>query len=118
MYYFYHQNLMELFQVLHKNIPQKNKVFALFSNQQQQQDISKFLLQTIKSMKKEIKDIKMINAFCIELHDILYYSIMFHKIKVAKNILRLLEILALPIRYHGTQKCDEALKKICKIKIS
>ena len=69
-------------------------------------------------MKKEIKDIRMINSFCIELHDILYYSIMFHKIKVAKKILRLLETLALPIRYHGTQKWNETLKKICKIKIS
>jgi hypothetical protein len=109
---------MELFQVLHKNIPQKNKVFALFNKQQQQKDISKFLLQSIKNMKKEIKDIRMINSFCIEIHDMLYYFIMFRKIKVAKKILRPLETLALPIHYHGAQKWNEALKKICKIKLS
>ena len=109
---------MELFQVLHKNIPQKKKIFALFDKQQQQQDISKIILQTIKSVKKETQDIRMINIFCMELHDMLYYSIMFRKIRVAKKILRLFETLALPIHYTGPKKRNETLKKICKIKIS
>jgi len=107
---------MELFQVLHKNIPQKKKVFALFRTQQQQ-DISKFLLQMIRNVRKETKDIGMINSFCIELYDILYYYIMFDKIRVMKRILRLLEELALPIRYVGQQKWNDALKKICKMKL-
>ena len=116
MYYFYHQNSMELFQVLHKNIPQKKKVFALLYKQQQQ-DISKLLIQMIKQVKKETHDTRMINLFCIELYDILYYHIMFDKIKVIKKILRLLENLALPIQYHGPQQWNESLKKICKIKV-
>ncbi|EKD25365.1 MAG: hypothetical protein ACD_80C00079G0008 [uncultured bacterium (gcode 4)] len=106
---------MELLQILHKNIPQKNKVFALF-RKQEQKDISNFLVQMIKNVKKETKDIRMINAFCIELYDIMYHYIMFDKIRVAKKILRLLEELALPIRYMGRDKRNEALKKICKIK--
>ncbi|MFA6255786.1 MAG: hypothetical protein WC606_01260 [Candidatus Absconditabacterales bacterium] len=108
---------MELLQILHKNIPQKKKVFALF-HKKQQQDISKFLLQMIKNVKKEIKDIRMINSFCIELYDILYHYIMFDKIRVIKKLLRLLEELALPIRYVGEQKWNETLKKITKIKIT
>jgi hypothetical protein len=107
---------MDLFQVLHKNIPQKNKVFALFDTKEQQ-DISKLLLKMIKHVKKETQDSGMINSFCIELHDILYYSLISHKIKVAKKILRLLEKLALPIHYIGEHKRNEILKKICKIKI-
>ena len=107
---------MELFQVLHKNIPQKKKIFALVYKHQQQ-DISKFLLQMIKQVKKETHDIRMINLFCIELYDMLYYHIMFDKIKVIKKILRLLEKLALPVHYHGPQKWNESLKKICKIKV-
>ena len=107
---------MELLQVLHKNIPQKKKVFALF-RKQQQQDISKFLLQMIKNVRKETKDIRMINSFCIELYDILYYYIMFDKISISKKILRLLEELALPISYVGEHKRAETLKKICKLKL-
>jgi hypothetical protein len=107
---------MELFQVLHKNIPQKKKVFALF-RKQQPQDISKFLLQIIKSVKNSTKDNKMINSFCIEIYDMLYYYVMFDKIKVTKKILRLLEDLALPISYIGEHKRNESLKKITKLKL-
>lgn len=107
---------MELFQILHKNIPQKNKIFALFHTQERQ-DISKLLLQMIKHVKKETQDIKMVNSFCSELHDMLYYSLISRKIRIAKKILRLLENLALPISYMGEQKWNEILKKICKIKI-
>lgn len=82
-----------------------------------QQEISKLLVKTIKTVKREIKDTKMINLFCIELYDIMYYSIIFHKIKVAKKILRLIEPLALPIDYIGEHKRNEILKKLCKIKI-
>jgi hypothetical protein len=108
---------MEIFQVLHKNIPQKKKVFALF-RKQRQQDISKFLLQMIKNVKKETQDIRMINSFCIQLYDILYHDIMFGKLKVAKKLLRLLEELALPISYVGEKKRAELLKKLIKIKLS
>jgi len=107
---------MELFQVLHKNIPQKKKVFALF-HKQHQQDISRLLLQMIKNVKKETQDIRMINSFCIELYDILYYYIMFDKIRVTKKFLRLLEELALPIKYIGKPKWIETLKKLIKVKL-
>lgn len=88
---------MELFQLLHKDIPKKNEIFALFHKHQSKQDISKFLIQTIKYIKKSTKDIRMIHLFCVELYDILYYYIMFDKITVAKNIFRLFEYLAMPI---------------------
>ena len=107
---------MKISQVLHKNIPQKKKIFMLIEKEQQQ-DISKFLLQTIKSVKKDIKDIRMINLFCIEIHDMLHHSIISRKIRIAKKILRLFEWLALPISYMGEQKRGEILKKICKVKI-
>ncbi len=107
---------MEIFQVLHKNMPQKKKIFALF-RKQQQQDISKFLLQMIKNVKKETQDIRMINTFCIQLYDMLYHDIMFGKLKVAKKLLRLFEELALPISYTGKQKRSEVLKKIMKLKL-
>jgi hypothetical protein len=108
---------MELFQVLHKNIPQKKKIFALF-HKQEQQDISKILLQMIKNVKKETQNNRMINSFCIELYDILYYYIVFNKIKITKKLLRLLEELALPMNYVGKHKRNEILKKICKLKLS
>lgn len=108
---------MELFQVLHKNIPQKKKIFALF-RKQDQHDISRFILQMIRNVKKETKDIRMINSFCIELYDILYYYIMFDKVRVAKKILRILEELALPISYTGKHQQEELLKKIIRIKLS
>ena len=108
---------MELFQVLHKNIPQKKKIFALFQKHQQKKDISKFLLQMIKNVKKETKNIRMINSFCIEIYDFMYHYIIFDKIKVEKKILRLIEELALPINYVGQKKWIETLKKLIKIKL-
>ena len=107
---------MELLQILHKSIPQKKKILALF-RKEQSQDISKFILQIIKSVKNSTKDIRLINSFCIEFYDMLYYYIMFDKIRVAKKILRLLEELSLPMSYVGEKKRIELLKKICKIKI-
>lgn len=108
---------MELFQILHKSIPQKKIVFALFRTHQQKQDISKFLLQTIKQIKKSTQDIRTINSFCIELYDILYYYIMFDKITVAKNILRLFEYLAMPIDTIDWDLRIDSLKKIIKMKV-
>ena len=107
---------MELFQVLHKNMPQKKKVFA-FSHKKNPQDISKFLLQMIKNVKKETKDIRMINIFCIQIYDILYHDIMFGKIIIQKKLLRILEELALPINYVGEEKMKETVKKLKGIKI-
>lgn len=107
---------MELLQVLHKNIPQRKKVFALF-HKRHKQDISKFLLHMIKNIKKENKNIKMMNAFCIEIYDTLHYYIMFDKVKINKKMLRLLEELALPMNYIGEEQRKETLKKIVKIKI-
>ena len=107
---------MELFQVLHKNIPQKKKVFALF-RKKEPQDISKFLLHMIKNVKKETHDVRIINSFCIELYDILYYYIMFDKLRVAKKVLRVFENLALPMSYISKNKRNESLKKIGKIKL-
>jgi len=89
---------MELFQILYKNIPQKKKVFALF-RKKEKQDISKFLLQMIKNVKKETQDNRIVNIFCIQIYDMFYYDIMFGKIKITKKFLRLFEELALPMRY-------------------
>ena len=107
---------MELFQALHKNIPEKKKVFALF-RKQEQQDISKYILKTIKHVKKETNEIRLLNLFCIELYDILYYHLMFGKIRIIKKLLRLIEVLALPMNYTKKDKRGETLKKISKIKI-
>jgi hypothetical protein len=107
---------MELFQVLHKNIPQKKKVFSMF-HKKGQQDISKFFLQMIKNVKKETQDNKMINMFCIQIYDMFYYDIVFNNFKVAKKLLRLIEELALPISYIGEYKRNEIMKKIKKIKL-
>jgi hypothetical protein len=108
--------LMELLRVLHKSIPQKKKVFAMF-HRHQQKDISKFVLQIIKSVKNSTKDTKLINSFCIEFYDMLYYYIMFGKITISKKILRLLEDLALPISYVGEHKWKELFKKLTKLKL-
>lgn len=59
----------------------------------------------------------MTNSFCIEFYDMLYYYVMFDKIRVTKKILRLLEELALPIGYIGENKRKELLKKLTKIKL-
>ena len=59
----------------------------------------------------------MINSFCIELYDILYYYIMFDKIKVAKKVLRLLESLATPIQAVGELARADSLKKMTKMKL-
>ncbi|MEI7918663.1 MAG: hypothetical protein WCH65_00130 [bacterium] len=107
---------MEILQILHQSIPEKKKIFALFHNKHQQ-DISKPLLQMIKKIKKGTKDIRIINSFCIEFYDLLYYYIMFDKIKVMKKMLRLLEHLATPIACIGEYERVDSLKKISKIKI-
>lgn len=110
------RRVMELLQVLHKNIPQKKKVFARFQRKWDH-DLSKFLLQMIRNIKKESKDVKILNAFFIELYDMIYQYIIFDKVKIAKKIVRLLEELALPIKYVGEQKWTESLKKIRKMKL-
>jgi len=71
----------------------------------------------IKGVKNSTKDIRLMNSFCIELYDMLYYYIMFDKIIVAKKILRLLEELALPIKYIGERQRAEILKKLIKVKL-
>ena len=81
---------MEILQVLHKKIPQRKKIVALF-DKFKKQDISKPILQIVKSIRRETKSIKVVNLFCIEFYDILHYYIMFDKIKIAKKVLRLLE---------------------------
>lgn len=106
---------MELLQVLQKNIPQKKKVFARFQKKWGQ-DLSKFLLQLIKNVKKENNDIRILNSFFIELYDMIYQYIIFDKVKIAKKIIRILEKLALPIKYVGEEKRKESLKNIRKIK--
>lgn len=107
---------MEIFQILQKNIPQKKNIFLL-CHTHQPQDISKSLLQMIKKVKKETHDSKMLNLFCIELYDILYYYILFDRIKVTKKFLRLLEHLALPINCVGERQWNDVLKKTCKMKL-
>lgn len=107
---------MELFQVLHKNIPQRKRVFALCSKRNPQ-DISKFILQTIKNVRKDNKDAVILNSFFIELYDIIYYYVMFNKVKIVKKILRLLEELALPIKYIGEDERKAVFKKIRKVKL-
>ena len=59
----------------------------------------------------------MMNLFCIELYDMLYYYIMFDKVIVAKKLLRVLEQLALPIKHVGENRRNELFKKMIKMKI-
>jgi hypothetical protein len=107
---------MELFQVLNKNIPPKKKVFTHFQKRGEK-DLSKFLLQIIKKYIKEQKDIKVANAFFIELYDMIYQYIVLDKVKIVKKVVRMLEELALPIKYVGEEKWRENIKKIRKVKI-
>jgi hypothetical protein len=107
---------MELLQVLDKNIPQRQKVFAYFQRKSSK-DISKFLLQLIKKVKKNNNNIKVLNQFFIELYDMLYHYIIFDEVKIAKKIVRILEKLALPIGYVGEEQRKENFKKIKKMKL-
>jgi hypothetical protein len=107
---------MELFYILHKNIPQKKKIFALFSKKKAQ-DISKFLLQTIKNTNKAIKDTRVLNLFFIEFYDTMYHYIIFRKVKVEKKVVRVLEKLALSSEQVGEKKRKETLKRARKIKV-
>ena len=79
-------------------------------------DISKYILQVAKKIIKDTEDKKILNCFFIELYDMLYYYIIFGKIKIAKKILRLFEGLALPINSIGDEKRKEIIKKIKKMR--
>lgn len=68
-------------------------------------------------MKREGKDIRIANAFFIELYDMVYQYIVFDKVKIAKKVVRMLEELALPIRYVGEKRWMESFNRIRKIKI-
>ncbi len=107
---------MELLQVLNRNLPSQNKILAL-CHKKTPKDISKFILQMIKKTKKENKDTVDVNLFFIELYDIIYYYVMFDKVKISKKILRILEALALPIKYVGEEKRKTVFKKIKKVKL-
>lgn len=107
---------MELLQVLNKDIPQKKKVYARFQRKWDC-DLSKFLLQIIKNAKKESSDAVVLNAFFIELYDMIYQYLVFDEVKVMKKVVRLLEELALPIKHVGTEKWKGSLKKVRKIKL-
>lgn len=102
---------MELITVFNNAIPQKQKIYTMIQSQESK-DISKKFLFMIKNMIKTTKDIKMVNGFCIQLYDIMYYELMFNKIKIAKKILRIFEELALPIKYIGEHKFKENINKI------
>lgn len=107
---------MELFQVLHKDIPQKQRIFHMFLKKEKQ-GASKLLLQTIKNMEKKIKNIRILNLFFIEFYDMMYHPIIFRKIKVEKRVVRILEVLALSSEQIGEKKRNETLKRAKKIKI-
>lgn len=107
---------MELDQVFSNAIPQKKKIYMLLQSQESQ-DISKKFLSIIKTMIKTTKDVKMVNGFCIQLYDMMYYEIMFNKIRIAKKILRVFEELALPIKYIGEEKWKDTLKRMKNIKL-
>ncbi len=89
----------------------------MLQSHNQQQDMSKFILKTIKYIKKSTKNIRTINAFCIEFYDIIYYYLMIDKIKIMKKLLRLFEDLAIPMSNIGEEQRSLSLKKISKIKI-
>ncbi|MEI6671795.1 MAG: hypothetical protein WCL02_00025 [bacterium] len=74
-------------------------------------------MQTIKNVRKDNKDAVILNSFFIELYDIIYYYVMFNKVKIVKKILRLLEELALPIKYIGEDERKAVFKKIRKVKL-
>jgi len=108
-------NAMELFQILHKNIPQRKNIFAHI--QRKWYDVSKFLLRTMKWLRKGERDVYVLNAFFIELYDMLYSPIIFDEIMVARKIIRILEELALPIKYIGQKRWCASFKKIMKVKL-
>lgn len=107
---------MELLQVFNKHIPQKKKVFARFQKRWPQ-DLSKFLLQMIKNAKKWGDDTMLLNAFFIELYDMIYQYVIFDNVKIAKKIMRILEELALPIKYIGEERWKESLRRVRKVRL-
>ncbi len=113
---FYHIVAMELLYILQKNIPSKKEVFAKF-RKKDTQDLSKFFLQMIKKIKKWQNDIRIVNAFCIELYDAIYHDILFGNIKINRTIVRIFETLALPMEYIGEQKRKDALHILMRMKI-
>lgn len=116
MFYFIFLVYMELHQLFQKHIPQKNQLFEKFNNKKQK-DISKILLHMMKNMKKNIKDKRILNTFFIELYDLLYHDILFGRIIVVKKLFKLLEELALPMKYIGEKKWLETLKKLMQLKL-
>ncbi|MEI7558546.1 MAG: hypothetical protein WCJ45_07270 [bacterium] len=107
---------MELFRILQRKIPKKNIIFDMF-HKNERQDISKFILQTIKTVKKETKNIRMTNSFCSELYDMIYHHVIFRRVKIVKKVLRGLESLALPTKHIGEERWNESFKKMKSIRL-
>ena len=59
----------------------------------------------------------LLNAFFIELYDMIYQYVIFDNVKIAKKIMRILEELAIPMQYIGEQQRRSYLKKTKGIKI-
>ena len=68
-------------------------------------------------MKKDVTDMNILNAFFIELYDMVYPYIVFDKVKIARKIVRLLEVLSLPMHYVGENKWIETFKRLIKLKL-
>jgi len=47
----------------------------------------------------------------------IYQYVVFDNVKITKKIMRVLEELALPIKYVGEEKWKESLRRIRKIKL-
>lgn len=107
---------MELFEILNKDIPQRQKIYFRFQKKSSG-NLSKFLLQILKKTQKNFNNLEILNQFFIELYDILYQYIIFDKIKITKKLVRLLEELALPMNYIGKDKRKQSFKKIKKMKL-
>ncbi len=106
---------MELIHILDKNIPKRKEIIACLKKKPSY-NISKLCMFIIKKTKKWCNDIRVLNAFFIELFDMLYYYVVCKDVSINKKLFKLLESLALPIEYVGEKQWKWYFKKLQKIK--
>jgi len=116
MIYIPPKHTMDLFCILQSTLPPRKKLLS-YVQATWAKDLSVFFLKLIKKTYKKNKDIMLLNLFFIELYDVLYEYIVFDKIYVTRNVLKILQELALPIEYIGSSRWLEGIRKVKKMKI-
>lgn len=108
---------MELFRLLHnKKFPEKKIIFEYF-HKNANQDVSRFLLQMIKGMRRELKETKTLNIFFMEFYDMTFHYVALRKVRIEKRVLRVFEILALPTSEFSEKRWKEVFKRVRKIRL-